>query len=132
MRLERFRIGRLVCHHRFGFLLGFYDGFAKNAFQGVDLVLDIIAELEGGDHSLFDLDGFTRAGIPCRARLAGLAGERTETADFDGVAFDEFFTDKVKKLFYDNFDIVAHKSSGLGDFLNKVLFSNIGHVTKLG
>ena len=109
---------RLVRGDRFGFELGFHDCLSKDSFQGVDLVLDVVAELEGGDHAFLDLDGFAGAGIACRTSLARLAGESPEPADFDGVAFNEFLANEFEELLYDNLNIVAHKSGGLGDFLN--------------
>ena len=101
-----------------GLFFGFLDSFADDAFEAVDLVLDVVAELKGGHHAFFNLDRFAGAGIACGTRLAGLAGKCAETADFDGVAFDEFLADEVKELFDDGLDIVPHKSGGLGDFLD--------------
>ena len=105
----------------FGFdgdFFGGFDGFADDTFEGVYLVLDVVAELEGGHHAFFDLDGLAGAGIACRTSFARLTGESPEPADLDGVAFDELFADEVEELLYDNLNIVAHKSGGLGDFLN--------------
>ena len=115
-----------------GLFFGFFDGFADDTFEGVYLVLDVVAELEGGHHAFFDLHRFASARVPCGASLAGLAGEGTETADFDGVAFDELFTDQVEELLNDGLDIVTHKSGGLGNLLDKGLFCYIGHDFNLG
>ena len=115
----------------FGFKFRLNGGFAKDAFQGIDLVLDVVAELEGRDQALVDEDGFASAGVTCRASLAGLAGERTETADFDSIAFDKLLAEEVEELFDYNFNIIAHKSGGFGDFLNKRLFSNISHALNI-
>ena len=101
-------------------------------FDRVDLVLDVVAELERGNHALFDLDRFAGARVACGAGLARLAGERAEASDFDGVAFDELLADEVKELLDDGLDVVAHKSSGLGDFLNQCLFSYICHALNIG
>ena len=111
---------------------GFFDGFADDTFEGVDLVLDVVAELEGRDHAFFDLDGLAGAGVACRASLARLAGEGTETTDFDGVAFDELLADQVKELLDDGLNIVAHKSGGLGDLLDKGLFCYVWHGSFVG
>ena len=97
---------------------GFFDGFADDTFEGVDLVLDVVAELEGGHHAFFDLHRFAGTRVARGTGLAGLAGESAKAADLDGVAFDELFADEVEELLYDNLNIVAHKSGGLGDFLN--------------
>ena len=105
--------------------------FAKDSFEGVDFVLDVVAELEGRDQALVDEDRFAGAGVACRASLAGLAGERAETADLNSVAFDELLAEEVEELFDYNFNIVAHKSSGFGDFLNEGLFSYISHALNI-
>ena len=101
-------------------------------FDRVDLVLDVVAELERGDHALFDQDGFAGARVAGGASLAGLAGEGAEAADLDRVAFDQLFTQKVQELLDDGLDVVAHKSGGLGDFLNQCLFSYICHALNIG
>ena len=111
---------------------GGFDGFADDTFESVDLVLDIVAELEGGHHAFFDLHRLAGTRVPCGARLAGLAGERTETADFDGVAFDEFFADQVEELLDDGLDIVTHKSGGFGNLLDKGLFCYVWHGSFVG
>ena len=115
----------------FGFKFRLHGGFAKNAFQGIDLVLDVVAELEGRDQAFVDEDGFAGAGVTCRASLAGLAGERAEPADFNSVAFDELLAEEVEELFDDDFNIVTHKSGGFGDFLNKRLFCYISHALNI-
>ena len=115
----------------FGFEFRLHRGFAENAFERIDFVLDVIAELECRDQALIDDDGFAGARVACRSSLAGLAGERAEAADFDGVAFDKFLAEEVEELFDYNFNIVAHKSSGFGDFLNKGLFSYISHALNI-
>ena len=115
----------------FGFEFRLHRSFAKDAFQGIDFVLDVVAELECRNHAFVDEDGFAGAGIACRASLAGFAGERSETADFNGVAFDELFAEEVEELLDDNFNIVAHKSCGFGDFLNKRLFCYISHALNI-
>ena len=101
-------------------------------FQRVDLVLDVVAELEGGNHAFFDQDGLTGAGVAGRASLAGLAGKGAEATDLDGVAFDQLFAQKVEKLLDDGLNIVTHKSGGLGDLLNQCLFSYICHGLNIG
>ena len=78
-----------------------------------------------------DENGFASAGVACRASLAGLAGERAETADLNSVAFDKLLAEEVEELFDYNFNIVAHKSSGFGDFLNEGLFSYISHALNI-
>ena len=115
----------------FGFKFRLGGDFAENTFERIDLVLDVVAELEGRDQAFVDEDGFASAGVTCRASLAGLAGERTETADFDSIAFDKLLTEEVEELFDYNFNIIAHKSGGFGDFLNKRLFSNISHALNI-
>ena len=105
--------------------------FAKDSFEGIDFVLDVVAELEGRDQALVDEDRFAGAGVACRASLAGLAGERAETANLNSVAFDELLAEEVEELFDYNFNIVAHKSSGFGDFLNEGLFSYISHALNI-
>ena len=105
--------------------------FAKDSFEGVDFVLDVVAELEGRDQALVDEDRFAGAGIACRASLAGLAGERAETANLNSVAVDELLAEEVEELFDYNFNIVAHKSGGFGDFLNEGLFSYISHALNI-
>ena len=112
--------GRGVLHYRF-------NRFGNDAFQAVDLVLDVVAELEGRDHALFDLDGLAGARVACGASLARLAGECAESADLDGVAFDELFSEEVEELLNDGLDVVTHKSGGLGDILNQGLFCYVGH-----
>ena len=109
---------------------GFFDGFADDTFEGVDLVLDVVAELEGGHHAFFDLHGFAGTRIPCGACLAGFAGEGTESADFDGVPVDQLFADKFEELLDDGLDIAADKSGGFGNFLNKTLFRYVRHDIK--
>ena len=101
-------------------------------FDRVDLVLDVVAELERGDQAFFDQDGFASARVASRASLAGLAGEGAEAANLDRVAFDQLFSQEVKELLDDGLDVVAHKSSGLGDFLNQCLFSYICHALNIG
>ena len=98
----------------------------------VDLVLDVVAELERGDQPFFDQDCFASARVASRASLAGLAGEGAEAANLDRVAFDQFFSQEVQELFDDGLDVVAHKSGGLGDFLNQCLFSYICHALNIG
>ena len=105
--------------------------FAKDSFEGVDFVLDVVAELEGRDQALVDENRFAGAGVACRASLAGLAGERAETTNLNSVAFDELLAEEVEELFDYNFNIVAHKSSGFGDFLNEGLFSYISHALNI-
>ena len=106
---------------------GLFDGFADNALEAVYLVLDVVAELEGGDHAFFNLDGLAGARVACGAGLARLASERAESADFDGVTFDELFSEEVEELLNDSLDVVTHKSGGLGDILNQGLFCYVGH-----
>ena len=101
-------------------------------FDRVDLVLDVVAELERGDQAFFDQDGFAGARVAGGASLAGLAGEGAEAANLDRVAFDQLFSQEVQELFDDGLDVVAHKSSGLGDFLNQCLFSYICHALNIG
>ena len=105
--------------------------FAKDSFEGVDFVLDVVAELEGRDQALVDENRFAGAGVACRASLAGLAGERAETANLNSVAVDELLAEEVEELFDYNFNIVAHKSGGFGDFLNEGLFSYISHALNI-
>lgn len=115
----------------FSFEFRLHGCFAEDAFERVYLVLNIVAELECRDKSLVDEDRFAGAGVACRASLAGLAGERAETTDFNGVAFDKLLAKEVEELFDDDFNIVAHKSGGFGDFLNKGLFSYISHALNI-
>ena len=105
--------------------------FAKDSFEGVDFVLDVVAELEGRDQALVDENRFAGAGVACRASLAGLAGERAETTNLNSVAFDELLAEEVEELFDYNFNIVAHKSSGFGDFLYEELFRYISHALNI-
>ena len=115
----------------FFFKFRLHRGFAENAFQGINFVLDVIAELECRDQAFVDEDGFAGARITRRTRLARLARERAETANFDSIAFDQLLAEEVKELFDYNFNIIAHKSGGFGDFLNKRLFSNISHALNI-
>ena len=115
----------------FFFKFRLHRGFAENAFQGIDFVLDVIAELECRDQAFVDEDGFAGARITRRTRLARLARERAETANFDSIAFDQLLAEEVKELFDYNFNIIAHKSGGFGDFLNKRLFSYISHALNI-
>ena len=114
---------------RFEFRL--YGDLAKDTFERIDLVLDVVAELEGRDQALVDENRFAGAGVACRASLAGLAGERAETANLNSVAVDELLAEEVEELFDYNFNIVAHKSGGFGDFLNEGLFSYISHALNI-
>ena len=114
---------------RFEFRL--YGDLAKDTFERIDLVLDVVAELEGRDQALVDEDCFAGAGVACRASLAGLAGERAETANLNSVAVDELLAEEVEELFDYNFNIVAHKSGGFGDFLNEGVFSYISHALNI-
>ena len=98
--------------------------------EAVDFVLDIVAELERGDEAFLDEDCFARAGVPCRACLARLAGEGAEPADFDGVPVDQFFADKLEELFDDGFDVAPNESGGFGNFLYKTLFRYVRHDIK--
>ena len=115
----------------FDFEFRLYGNFAEDSFERVDLVLDVVAELECRDQAFVDEDCFTSAGVACRASLAGLAGERAETANLNSVAFDKLLAEEVEELFDYNFNIVAHKSSGFGDFLNEGLFSYISHALNI-
>ena len=115
----------------FFFKFRLHRGFAENAFQGINFVLDVIAELECRDQAFVDDDGFAGARVTGRSSLAGLARERAETTDFNGVAFDKLLAEEVKELFDYNFNIVAHKPGGFGDFLNKGLFSYISHALNI-
>ena len=115
----------------FGFEFRLRGNFAEDAFERVYLVLNIIAELECRDQALVDENRLAGARIACRARLAGLAGERAETTDFNGVAFDKLLAKEVEELFDDDLNIIAHKSGGFGDFLNKGLFSYISHALNI-
>ena len=105
--------------------------FAEDTFERVYLVLNVVAELECRDQALVDEDRFAGAGVACRASLPGLAGERAETTDFNGVAFDKLLAKEVEELFDDDLNIIAHKSGGFGDFLNKGLFSYISHALNI-
>ena len=133
--LTGFRIGRFALdrNHHIA-VLGFQFGVhaIDKGLDRIDLVLDVVAELERRDHTFFDKDRFTGTRIAGRSRLARLAAESAETTNFNGVAFNQFFAHKVQKLFDDGLDIVAHKSSGLGDFLNQCLFSYICHAVNIG
>ena len=115
----------------FGFEFWLRGDFAEDAFERVYLVLNVVAELECRDQALVDEDRFAGAGVTRRARLAGFAGERAETTDFNGVAFDKLLAKEVEELFDDDFNIIAHKSGGFGDFLNKGLFSYISHALNI-
>ena len=100
--LDGLHLCRLVHRNRFGFEFGLCRRSAEDAIQGIDTVLDVVAKLESRDHTFFDLDRLAGARVACRACLAGLAGERSESADLDGIAFDELFADEVEELLYDN------------------------------
>ena len=115
----------------FGFKFRLYGCFAEDTFERIDLVLNVVAELECRDQAFVDENGFTSAGVACRASLAGLAGERAETANFNSIAFDKLLAEEVEELFDNNFNIIAHKSGGFGDFLNKRLFSYISHALNI-
>ena len=116
------------------FFLGlWFDGCTiEDGLERVDFVLDVVAELECRDQAFVDEDCFASAGVACRASLAGLAGERAETANFNSIAFDKLLAEEVEELFNNNFNIIAHKSGGLGDFLNQCLFSYICHALNIG
>lgn len=130
--LEGFRFRGSAFDGLLGFRFRLGNGFAEDAFKRINLILDVVAELEGWDHTFLDLDDIACSRVAGRSCLAGLAGECAEAANFNGVAFDKLLGEQVEKLFDDNFDIVAHKSCGLGDFLNKVLFCNISHALNIG
>ena len=115
----------------FGFEFRLHRCFAEDAFERVYLVLNIVAELECRDQTLVDEDRLAGAGVTRRACLAGFAGERAETTDFNGVAFDKLLAKEVEELFDDDLNIIAHKSGGFGDFLNKGLFSYISHALNI-
>ena len=115
----------------FGFEFRLHRCFAEDAFERVYLVLNIVAELECRDQTLVDEDRLAGAGVTRRACLAGFAGERAETTDFHGVAFDKLLAKEVEELFDDDLNIIAHKSGGFGDFLNKGLFSYISHALNI-
>ena len=115
----------------FSFKFRLYRGFAEDAFERIDLVLNVVAELECRDQAFVDEDCFASAGVACWASLAGLAGERAETANFNSIAFDKLLAEEVEELFDNNFNIIAHKSCGFGDFLNKRLFSYISHTLNI-
>lgn len=115
----------------FFFEFRLHGGFAENAFERIDFVLDVIAELEGRDQAFVDDDGFAGTRVSRRSSLAGLACERAEAANFNCIAFDKLLTEEVKELFDYNFNIIAHKSGRFGDFLNKRLFSNISHALNI-
>ena len=115
----------------FDFEFRLYGNFAEDSFERVDLVLDVVAELECRDQALVDENRFAGAWVACRASLAGLAGERAETADLNSVAFDKLLAEEVEELFDYNFNIVTHKSGGFGDFLNEGLFSYISHALNI-
>ena len=115
----------------FSFEFRLYRGFAEDAFERIDLVLNVVAELECRDQAFVDENGVASAGVACRASLAGLAGERAETANFNSIAFDKLLAEEVEELFDNNFNIIAHKSGGFGDFLNKRLFSYISHALNI-
>lgn len=127
--LEGFCFGRRF-DSLFGFGLG--DGFSKNAFERVDLVLDVIAELERRNNAFFNLDDVTGTRITCRSCLARFAGEGAEATNFDGIAFNQLLGKKTEELLHNDFDVVTHKSGGFGDFLNKILFSYISHDLNIG
>ena len=107
-------------------------GFGGNVFQRVDLVLDVVAELEGGHQALLDEDGLAGAGVTGRASLAGFAGEGPEATDFDGIAIDEFFTGQVQELLHHDFDVVTGNPCGLGNIKNKRLFCYVRHDLNIG
>ena len=115
----------------FFFKFRLHGCFAEDAFERIDFVLNVVAELECRDQAFVDEDGFASAGVACRASLAGLAGERAETTNFNSVAFDKLLAEEVEELFDYNFNIIAHKSGGFGDFLNKRLFSYISHALNI-
>ena len=131
VRLDGIEITVDLCDFVFGFKFGLHGGFAENAFERIDLVLNVVAELEGRDQAFVDEDCFACAGVTRRASLAGLAGERAETANFNSIAFDKLLAEQVEELFDDNFNIIAHKSGGFSDFLNKGLFSYISHALNI-
>ena len=115
----------------FCFEFRLYRCLAEDTFDRIDLVLNVVAELECRDQAFVDEDCFASAGIACRASLARLAGERAETANFNCIAFDKLLAEEVEELFDNNFNIIAHKSGGFGDFLNKRLFSYISHALNI-
>ena len=78
----------------FSFEFRLYRCFAEDAFERIDLVLNVVAELECRDQAFVDEDCFASAGVACRASLAGLAGERAETANLNSVAVDELLAGK--------------------------------------
>ena len=115
----------------FGFKFRLGGDFAENTFERIDLVLDVVAELEGRDQAFVDEDGFAGARIARRSSLARLARKRAEAADFNSIAFNKLLAKQIEELFDDNFNIIAHKSGGFGDFLNKRLFSYISHALNI-
>ena len=115
----------------FGFEFRLGGHFAEDTFERINLVLNVVAELECRDQAFIDNDRFAGARVAGWSSLAGLAGKRAEAADFDGVAFDKLLAKEVEELFDYNFNIVAHKPGGFGDFLNKGLFSYISHALNI-
>ena len=115
----------------FGFKFRLHSGFAKNAFERIDLVLNVVAELEGWDQAFVDEDGFAGARIARRSSFARLARKRAEAPNFTSIAFDKLLAKQIEELFDDDFNIIAHKSGGFGDFLNKGLFSYISHALNI-
>ena len=118
-----------VCN---SFFLGLWFGgrTVEYCLERVDLVLDVVAELERGDKAFLDEDCFACARVACRAGLARFAGKGAEAADFDGVPIDQLFTDKFEELLDDGLDVAPDKPGGLGNFLNKTLFSYVWHDIK--
>ena len=131
MLLDRIVIAIHVYDFVFFFEFRLHRSFAENTLQRIDLVLDVIAELEGRDQAFVDEDCFAGAGIARRSSLARLARERAKTANFNSIAFDKLLAEEVKELFDNNFNIIAHKSGRFGDFLNKRLFSYISHALNI-
>ena len=89
--------------------------------------LDVRGKLERQDGPGFQIDGFAGSRIARGARLAFLAGKRSESADFDGVPLGEGFPDQIEELFDDDPDLALDDAGRAGDVLDQILFCCVCH-----
>src|ERR1035437_9587442 len=104
----------------------FLEGLERDV-AGVQQSLELSRGFEDGLHAAFYLHELSSPGIACGASSAGPDLEATESADLDVLPISESAGYGIQQAFEDRLGFGLGHARAAGDFLDDVLFGDIGH-----